>query len=130
METSDDWLRAAQDIMLATLSLAEHHPRSAVSRAYFAAYAAVHAILLHSGEQPPSRGNWSHDGLAEHVRVVLQRLRRNDSSFRGAIQMKKDVSDLRNYRVRADYSPTSTIDAAEAVRRARNVLATTEGILR
>lgn len=80
--------------------------RSAVSRYYFAAYAATHSVLLTVREIPPPQGNWAHKGLPNHLRTVLaSRLHRRDAA--SYAQMLGSLYDLR---ITADYAPKFQVD--------------------
>lgn len=117
------WLNSARESIAAAQSAIKEFPRSAVSRAYFAAYAATHAILLHSNETPPQRGNWAHGGLGQQLATVLARGAGLDRRI--ALLMRKCVDDCYNCRIQADYGPHLVMGepiARSATRHARQVL--------
>lgn len=96
--------------------------RSIVSRCYFSAYAAMHALLFNAGLEPPSGsageaggGNhWTHAKIAGSIDGMLDRLVRRNSD---RARLKSSYRRLRGHRVEADYKPGHTIDE-EVVRRA------------
>lgn len=93
--------------LAAVASLRAGHFRAAASRFYFAAYAAVHAVLLMHGNTPPDRGNWAHKGLPETLRASL-------GSGRNGSHYKQLLGDLYDMRILADYDPEMTMDAGAA----------------
>lgn len=121
MSTAAAWFQLAESNFEAAGLLAEKCRPSAVSRAYYAAYSAVHAIVLAQGETPPARGNWPHEGLGELLRTVLAR---GQSGWKRGelLQYKQAVNELQMLRVRADYAPTSTFEGREWLSAARSVL--------
>lgn len=112
------WLETSRSNELAGSELAEHHPRSSVSRLYYAAYSAVHVILLMREMTPPERGNWSHDGLGEVLKAALMR-GRDATSDRDATLYRNRVSELYDLRILADYGPLRTVDNLAATRSRR-----------
>jgi len=81
------------------------HPRSAVSRAYFAAYARVTASLVLSGVTLPPRGNPTHRSLAPLIENHL-----NGLTKQKAFKVARLVVRLQSLRVFADYGPRDTVD--------------------
>ena len=67
-EGADDWLAMARESLMATdAALAVRAWRPAASRAYYAAYQAATAMLIHAGVTPPKIGKelreaWPHGG--------------------------------------------------------------------
>jgi uncharacterized protein (UPF0332 family) len=114
METHDAWLAAAQSAEEAAMDILEMHPRSAISRFYFAAYSAAHATMIASGQPAPDRGNWAHETLATHFRSVLTRGSRA-IRLRDASVFSSQLSDLYNMRIVADYGAAKSVDRAAAV---------------
>lgn len=114
---ADKWLESARRSQGAARLLHGNATfvRSSVSRYYFAAYAAAHAVLLHLGKTPPQQGNWSHKGLPDVLRTVLTAIARVDNSAAYS-QMLRTLYDLR---VVADYGAGLTLDATllESARR-------------
>lgn len=103
-----------------------------VSRSYYAAFAAVHAVLIRFGNANPSetRGTWAHKTLP----ITLM----NDPTFTRRLgrQHKRQMLNaalrrLRTSREQADYQPGIAIEAVDAGHRlsdARSVLEFAEGI--
>ncbi|NOT01519.1 MAG: hypothetical protein HOP29_12930 [Phycisphaerales bacterium] len=86
------------------------HLRSVVSRAYYAAYAMIHARLLESGVTPPSRGNFSHAKLP----VVLYHSLEGDLGGAIAATLWHVVDTLYKLRLVADYDPLAVVDDGDA----------------
>ena len=109
----------ASESLRASRKLASECPRSSVSRAYYAAYAAVTQALPRTTTFPQNRNNPSHEQLPALVTVLGSLDRRNRRNVRQAL------SRLRNQREDADYRPRVGIDLAvakDAVRDASLVL--------
>lgn len=87
--------------------------RSAVSRAYYATFAAVTAALLDCGLRPPSdRQTWGHAGLPELIGAHLrQRL-----GFARMKWLRHTVRAMYVERVAADYLAGKTIEEVVANR--------------
>ncbi len=119
---TSDWLALARSGIGAGRGLRANQQfgRSADSRFYFAGYAAVHATRLQRGSEPPVRGNWSHDALAEHLRATLVARTRvhRDRANRHLI----DIVSLYNLRIIADDGASETLDA-DAVEQALHACA-------
>jgi|GEM_PF-907904 len=113
MATPYAWLGIAQDGELAAKESLSTHPRSSISRYYYAAYSASHALLLHLGVDPPPRGNWDHAILPECLRSSLM-ARMGSIPSRNATIYKKGLQDLYNQRIAADYGPLRTVDEQAA----------------
>lgn len=119
------WTQMSIDAFKAAIVLhRKGYDRSAVSRAYYAAYAAVTVVLV----KDPSvtfahhRPNPDHGRLLDHMQHAFQ--------MQGILQdvtnrLKGHLRDLRRLRVRADYAPTEAIGSREAeaaVRMAEKVI--------
>lgn len=90
--------------------------RSSASRAYFAAYAAAHALALRDGREPPQEGNWPHRRVLSMIRAVFVRR----SCTRWWIKMMiNQLNRAWTTRVAADYMPDArrSLIAARRLRR-------------
>jgi uncharacterized protein (UPF0332 family) len=122
MATPSDWMQLAESNLDAAIRLRESNTASSVSRAYYAAYGAAHAIAISKGESPPVRGNWPHEGLGELVRTVLGRGQK-DWQRQQVLQYKQALNVLLSMRIRADYSPKSSFEQLDWISPARMVVA-------
>jgi uncharacterized protein (UPF0332 family) len=127
---SSSWLGLARGSLQASNALGTSQTRSTVSRAYHAAFAAAHAVLLHFGDEPREfLRTWSHKTVPDALRACLAR----NAPDPVAKVYKQHVLELRNMRERADYQPEASVsetDATEAVRRARTIVKLAEEVLR
>ncbi|MGD9689278.1 MAG: HEPN domain-containing protein [Phycisphaerales bacterium] len=112
-----EWLEFAEENLEAAAGLrGQGKFRSAVSRAYYAAHHAAHALLLMSGVAPPSRGNWKHGELPGEVRAAV---RSRGGNVQWADYLHQCLQVAYNLRVQADYKPgqlVGDVHAAEARR--------------
>ena len=119
MSPGTAWLVAGQSSEDAAVRTEMTNPRSAISRFYYAAYSASHAILLSKRQIPPDRGNWPHEGLSENLEAVLSRgpdaMKDRDSRV-----FKQRLSELYDLRIEADYGPLRSV-TGEAATRARRL---------
>ena len=122
MSTEKDWFLSAESNFEAASALAERCRPSSVSRAYYAAYSASHAIVMARGETPPARGNWPHEGLGELVRTVLAR-GQDEWKRQELLQYKQAINELQSLRILADYEPASVFEGQDWISSARRVLA-------
>ena len=83
--------------------------RSAISRAYYAAYARIVAGLLRCGVTMPAKGNPSHLSLPVLVLNNLTTLDRGPRS-----QLSGVIVTLYKLRIAADYQPRAVVDQAGA----------------
>lgn len=82
--------------------------RSAVSRAYYAAFAAGHALGLHAGAKPrASEQTWEHARLPNVVHQCLLPVVRDRHL---ALSVKQYLVECRRLRVQSDYIPLSVVD--------------------
>ena len=108
MDAWERWLLMARGSLAAAQVLAaQGEARSGASRAYYAAYQAVTAILLYHGMTPPAdREAWSHDATPDLLRRLAQTMLRQDR--------RKDIaqrlSDLYDWRLTADYISTAEVE--------------------
>lgn len=109
MSVANENLAAAQDLRR------DGHYRSAVSRAYYAAFSAAHAIALRNGDAPPvdpgtgvRRANWSHDSI---VNLYAGHIGRDKEPSKKVQRLRgRSLARLFSDRLRADYQPRATID--------------------
>jgi len=105
------WIEIGQDHLKAAKGLVRTHPRSAVSRAYYAAHSVLTERLEQSGWKPsPSRQTASHDHQASLVTKHL-----------GVATVSRLIGRLHKRRLDADYNRRITIGfdvAIQAVREA------------
>ena len=114
MNTAGQWLGLASSNLSTARTVREADPRSACSRAYYAAYAAGHAILLHARELPrEGLGTWAHADLPLAVKAVLNR-GTLPCGQQPAASAKIQLECCRALRVDADYSPARAVKSAQA----------------
>ena len=103
------WPDIARDSFVAAKVLrdAGHH-RSAVSRAYYAAYARVTAELEGRASLPADREGPDHDDLPEMVIDYLSRMQ-----YPARREVREILIRLYDYRLHADYRPSRVIGNAE-----------------
>ncbi len=101
----------------AALSLAKGgHNRSAVSRAYYAAFAAVHSLLLHLDATPrPEFGTWAHATLPGALRAALSG-RMRDRLRADPTEYSRMLAEAYSGRQAADYNPQADV-SSDFVRR-------------
>lgn len=108
------WMLVAQDSLEAARGLKPDHPRSSVSRAYYAAFAAVHAALLRMGERPREvEGTWTHTALPDVFQATVGRgtamMPRRDAQY-----LRECLVMCRNAREDADCIPERTVEVRRA----------------
>ena len=126
MEPEATWVSMSIDACKASRKLREKHPRSAISRAYYAAYAAVTSELKKDPGVTFSadRGNPAHGSLLDYIQ---QSLPLQGHSAESVDDLRRCLRELRRDRERADYLPHASLDmddAKEALRRAESVIYT------
>ena len=122
MALTDDWNEMARDSYQAANELFDSRRwRSAVSRAYYAAYAVATAAALRDGQSMPARGNPGHEQLQN---MTLQGLHSLGHGHRSAAYAM--LSTLFWLRVMADYGVGYRVDRSDAV----NALGFMAGIFR
>ncbi len=126
IEIVELWMRVSMGNMQAahSLSLAPDMERSAINRAYYAAFAAAHAICLHYGQIPRVEyRTWTHEKLPGTLFEA--------ATNQGGIQRQHDqtlrlgLERCRQHRLIADYCPEISVDRAackEALRLAGQVV--------
>lgn len=108
--------KAREHFRAAELLLNNSLLRDAASRAYYAIYSAIYAVI---GD--PTRGNyWSHPGIRKAIVQRLHEEGQDDISER----FNKDIYFVYQMRIVADYqsSPISEERATEVISRAQNIL--------
>ncbi|NUP98354.1 MAG: hypothetical protein HUU35_00725 [Armatimonadetes bacterium] len=134
------WLELADDHLAAARAIHLDHPRSGISRAYYAAYAACCAFFEAYGVAPeahPTSGEgwYPHHRLTANIRLVAGTW----SDFGGSIWtggeaelLERMVDKLRMARVDADYHPEEMVgqeDARDVLRDAHYVYQTIAAML-
>ena len=118
-----DWVEISRSSLNAAASLASEHPRSSVSRSYYAAYAAATAVLHRAKmKMPVDRESPPHHGLGSRLSDGLGK----GASVSRAREVRKYMSVLYKYRLAADYSARETVDG----RTARDALRLAGALLR
>lgn len=130
MEAWRKWREIARESLVAAQILeTEDRPRSSVSRAYYASYQAVTALLLYAKQKPPmEREAWSHETTPELLKNLPGKML--------VVTMQQNVSGrlkgLYNLRLIADYQGEKNVDTNEqraAVRSASFVLKIVDSVL-
>ena len=110
------------------------HPRSSVSRAYYAAFAACHALLSHlrPAVDWPKRDNFRHAELPGELRwTLLHYLQNRVTSFQADVYRKslETAYDLRRFgdykpelKVTPDHAQTALESAFSLLRLAKEVV--------
>lgn len=115
------WDAMCRDARGAAQAIRDAHPRSSVSRSYYAAYSPVTSALVAAGVSfPAGRQNPPHANLTRYVENSLTRL-----SVRERRQVKNALRVLWMMRVEADYVATASVDdrtARDALRWAHAAL--------
>ena len=108
------WIEVARDAASAAkLCFRNGHFRSAVSRSYYAMYAAVTGRLVQSGAEPPAgRPGWSH-AKTQHLAIEVLRSRLGAKATR---EIRRMMAAAYSDRITADYLPGRTVDSAVAGR--------------
>ena len=104
------WQQISEDAMTAAKSLAmDARWRSVVSRAYYAAYAAVAGALAGRANFPAGRQGPSHDRLPQLVMTYLTALPVRERRLVSTMSHR-----LYERRIAADYRPNDRVDRAVA----------------
>lgn len=114
----DAWLRLAIDAMKAAKEISSRHPRSVVSRTYYAAFAHTHGMLLGSGQMPRSAlGTWRHADLPAMVRKHLAKSlgRREAELLSQNLRRSRILREYADYRPNVMLSQTDAVQAIDAV---------------
>lgn len=110
MEAWEQWWNMAQGSLAAAQLLAKQgEARSSASRAYYAAYQAVTAVLLYHKLTPPAgREAWSHDATPELIRELQGTIIRQDARKDVALRLEAAYRE----RLIADYMGAAEVRAA------------------
>ena len=113
-----EYLRLAEQLAAEAEAgeLLQARRRTAVSRAYYAAFHSTMGLLKSRGEYAPQGDGWDHEGV---VRTCSQ------SSSRGWHPIGNDLRRLRRQRVNADYKAAMEVSDSlvqSAVERARDLI--------
>jgi len=105
--------KAREHLKSAEILFCEEQYRDAVSRAYYAAFSAMHAYVGN-----PPKGQWKHPGLRG---VFIRKLGEVGMPVENCRTLRSKLRDLQDTRIRADYSTTevgesAAIDALEIAR--------------
>jgi len=126
-EANVTWREIGRDNLIAAKSLlADARWRSSVSRAYYAAFAALSGALQQVVSLPADRDAPAHASLPLLIKNYLSRLHVLDRR-----SLMADVRKLYDLRISADYRVTRTIDrptALLAVKLAARVIETLESV--
>ena len=111
MDAWERWFGMARGSLAAAQALAvQGEARSGASRAYYAAYQAVTAILLYHNMTPPvDREAWSHDATPDLMRRLAPTIIKQDTR-RDMSQRLRACYDLR---LTADYIGAAEVAASE-----------------
>lgn len=104
---ADENMRAAEMLLKANAH------RSTVSRAYYAAYSAVHELAIYLGQSPPERGNWPHAGLPDLYASCMRRIS-SRHTYLGRSHWINPLFRLYTMRILADYASHATVTSSEA----------------
>ena len=116
--TSDAWFELAASSKEAADRLTLDHPRSFISRLYYAMFAQAHALLLHEGLTPRSgMGTWSHEMLPGLIRRHLP----GRDGDRDRHTLSRALRRGYQRRLLADYNPAISVTKEEAVAQLRDV---------
>ena len=113
--------KAREHLKSAEILFCEEQYRDAVSRAYYAAFSAMHAYVGN-----PPKGQWKHPGLRG---VFIRRLGEAGMPVENCRTLRSNLRDLHDARIDADYS-TAKIDkstASNTLEIAREVINVVEG---
>lgn len=118
-----NWSEIATSSLSSAKAIWKEHPRSSVSRSYYAAHVVLAGRLVDNGYVPPSgRQTQPHGGRASFIKKYLVQL-----SPVAVKRLAMLVGRLYNRRIDADYKRTVTVDsqvALDSLRDAATVLRT------
>ena len=108
MDPWEEWWRIAQGSLIGAQILeVEGESRSSASRAYYASYQGVTALLLYARQIPPEgREAWGHDMTPELLEGLPNRILLPTKRY----ELAKRVSQLYQLRLDADYHGGETLD--------------------
>lgn len=111
---SQPWLDLARGARKATAVLVQEHYRSAVARAYYAAYSKVTHELLAAGlTMPAGRDGPNHTGGRGAIRPMIETSMPNMAPEK-RVKLSELIGRLYTLRIDADYRPSTEVDAREA----------------
>jgi uncharacterized protein (UPF0332 family) len=129
-----DWLAMARSAHQAALEIGHAHGRSAASRAYYAAFAACHALMAHLRPAVgwPGRGHFRHGDLPGELRWTLMNCLPRFSAFQADVYrvLLEGTYNVRRY---ADYKPEQPVTAmrvAESIESAAQLVRLAERVVR
>ncbi len=107
---AETWFQVAQDSRKAASQLVDTNFRSAVARAYFAAYAKLAQELIDAGAQmPKDREGPSHKKLQPMIETQLTSMGKEKRAA-----LSNLIGQLYTLRIYADYKPSIVTAAREA----------------
>lgn len=113
----ESWEQLSRDCLRAAQLVRDKHPRSSISRAYYAAFSAAVSLMWQRNGVPKSgsRETAAHQEMPAIIGKLLQ-----SSGWRGARESQKALYHLYLDRIAADYQTRmgAVPDAATALRRA------------
>lgn len=105
---------ATENMEAARLLFDQKKWRSAISRAYYAAFASAHAIGLHAGEKPrPPFGTWTHRSLPGVLHQGIRRIAGEDRRSLRSV-LVRHLEQVQRMRGIADYQPMVIVGREEA----------------
>jgi uncharacterized protein (UPF0332 family) len=108
----ETWLDVARDARkAASVLVTEDRFRSAVARAYYAAFSKVtHELVVTAGlPTPPDREGFSHGGIRPIIETSMPNMAQDRRE-----RLSEMLGRLYTLRVDADYKPSTQVDATEA----------------
>ena len=110
MDAWERWWNMAQGSLAAAQLLSKEEVRSSASRAYYASYQAVTALLLYHGMTPPSdREAWSHEATPNLFRLLFGTI----ISENARKDVKQRLEACYELRVDADYISQTNVEEAK-----------------
>ena len=108
---SETWLDLARESRkVASTLVRDGYFRSAIARAYYAAFSKITYELLLAGEKMPAdREGPTHKKLRPMVEANLRSLEKHDR-----VALSRIVGRLYTLRIAADYQPSTSVSAADA----------------
>jgi uncharacterized protein (UPF0332 family) len=113
------WTEVGRNCRAAAQLLKEHHPRSSVSRAYYAAFSALNDRLLRHKGPPLRYETHLHQQIPDLIEAHLLK-----GSIKSRRALRTTIVRLYKARLEADYKLTRSIDdsvALNALRDAKSV---------
>jgi len=104
------WVDIGIDSRKSAQLLRENHPRSCVSRAYYAAFSVINERLFAHASPPPKYETHAHAKLPD---LIEKHLFRKNSKLRNSLRTA--IKRLYNARLVADYRSSRTVDRSVAL---------------